>query len=155
GRRLVRRETRLSPQERPDCQAARRPDGRDACRGDDAALREPGAAEVLARCAERRRLARLEHVGHAGKERGVVPYSRDRGPTREDAMALDPTARDPMHAIAAAEAEIEQRRMSRQRMQVESRHLVALEQLTDEVLRLRAEVTTLRGLFAASAGRRR
>lgn len=70
-------------------------------------------------------------------------------------MALDPTARDPMHAIAAAEAEIEQRRMSRQRMQVESRHLVALEQLTDEVLRLRAEVTTLRGLFAASAGRRR
>jgi len=62
---------------------------------------------------------------------------------------------DTMHPIAAAEHAIATRLHSREATQLEHRGALALEVIADEMTRLRAEVSTLRDLFATYVGRPR
>jgi len=61
-------------------------------------------------------------------------------------------AKDMLHAITDAETEIEARMRLRYGESGEIRTVVAAETIADELTRLRAEVKTLRYLFAAAQG---
>jgi hypothetical protein len=60
---------------------------------------------------------------------------------------------DVMHAITDAEKAIEQRKKTRESMQIEHRSFLALETIADELTRLHAEARTIRYLFATYAVR--
>ncbi len=62
---------------------------------------------------------------------------------------------DPMQAIIEAEGLVRARKMERESLQRDYRSPMALEMIADEMTLLRAEVRTLRYLFATYAARPR